>query len=87
LAGATGALRTERGDVLTDELLPALLDGYTRRVGRPLTAEERREMRVWEAYAPLLGAMFRHELGQPEKAHALLAHTDRVLAQAPDLFD
>jgi aminoglycoside phosphotransferase (APT) family kinase protein len=86
LAGATGALRTERGDVLTHELLPALLDGYTRRAGRLLTADERREMRVWEAYAPLLGAMYRHELGQPEKERALLAHTERVLDQASDLF-
>ena len=43
-------------------------------------------MRVWEAYVPLLAAMFRHELDQPEKEHALLAHTERVLEQAPDLF-
>ncbi len=86
LADAPGALRTERGAALTHELLPALLDGYARRAGRPLTAAERREMRVWEAYAPLLGAMYRHELGQPEKAQALLAHTERLLDQAPDLF-
>lgn len=86
LVGATGALRTERGDALARALLPSLLDGYTRRADRPLTATERREMRVWEAYDPLLGAMYRHELGQPEREQALLAHTERVLRQAPDLF-
>jgi len=86
LAGATGALRTARGDALDHALRPALLDGYARCAGHPLTAAERQEMRVWEAYVPLLAAMFRHELDQPEKEHALLAHTERVLEQAPDLF-
>jgi hypothetical protein len=86
LVGATGALRTRRGEALADELLPSLLDGYIRRAGRPLTAADRREMRVWQAYDPLLGAMFRHELGQPEKEQALLAQTERVLRRAPDLF-
>jgi hypothetical protein len=67
-------------------LRPALLDGYPRRAGRPLTADERREMGGREVYAPLLGAMYRHELGQPAKEHALLAHTERILGQAPDLL-
>jgi aminoglycoside phosphotransferase (APT) family kinase protein len=85
LMGATGALRTRRGEALADELLPSLLEGYTRRAGRPLTAADRRELRVWRADDPLLGAMFRHELGQPEKEQALLAQTERVLRRAPDL--
>ena len=86
LAGATGALRSPRGEALARALRPSLLGGYTRRVGRPLTASERRELRVWEAYDPLLGAMFRHELGQPEREQDLLAHTERVLRRAPGLF-
>jgi aminoglycoside phosphotransferase (APT) family kinase protein len=86
LAGATGALRTGYGEGLDHDLLPSLLDGYARRASRPLTAGERREMLIWEAYHPLLGAMFRYELGQPAKEQALLAHTERVLRRAPDLF-
>jgi aminoglycoside phosphotransferase (APT) family kinase protein len=86
LAGAMDAVRAWCGDALAGELLPSLLDGYERRVGRPLTAGDRRETLVWEAYDPLLAAMFRHELGQPEKEQRCLARAERTLRQAPDLF-
>jgi hypothetical protein len=86
LVGAIGGVRTWCGGALAAALLPSLLEGYQRRTGRPLTATERREMLVWEAYDPLLQAMFRHELGQPEKERFRLAQAEHVIRQAPEVF-
>lgn len=86
LVGAMGALRTWRGEALDAELLPSLLAAYERRTGRRLTAAERQEVLVWEAYDPLLQAMFRHELGQPERERFLLARTEHVIRRAPEVF-
>lgn len=43
-------------------------------------------MLVWEAYDPLLQAMFRRELGQPEQEQFRLAQAEHIMRQAPDLF-
>jgi hypothetical protein len=86
LVGAMSGVRTWRGDALATELVPAVLEGYAQRTGRRLTPAEQRELLVWEAYEPLLGAMFRHELGQSEKAQFLLARAEHVTRQARDIF-
>jgi hypothetical protein len=85
-AGAMDGVRAACGGALAGELLPSLLEGDAQRTGRPLTPAERQELRVWEAYDPLLGAMFRHELGQPEKERLRLAQAEHAMRQAPDLF-